>query len=125
MPQISMDYMFMTESGITKSLEEAETLIRNSRGLTKTRMTVMVLKGFQSKRVWAYPVEGKDVRAAVWLIAQVLEELDTGGLDGCRRVLKSDQEPSILEFQNRIAELRRQAHSHGTTIENSKVGDSN
>ena len=26
---------------------------------------------------------------------------------------------------NRIAELRRQVHSHGTTIEHSRVGDSN
>ena len=56
---------------------------------------------------------------------KIFEDLDTCGLDACRTVRKSDQEPSIVEVQNRIAELRRQAHSHGTTIENSKVGDSN
>ena len=124
-PRISMDYMFLTEYGIARSLDEAETLISSNGGAVRTCMTVMVLKDFRSKSVWAYPVEGKGVSAAEWLITQILEDLDTCGLDGCRIVLKSDQEPSIVEVQNKIAELRRQAHSHGTIIENSKVGDSN
>ena len=120
-----MDYMFLTEYGIAKSIDEAEDLIKKGGGLQRSCMTVMVLKDFRSKSVWAYPCEGKGAGAAEWLITQVLEDLDTCGLDGCRIVFKYDQEPSILEVQNRIAELRRQAHSHGTTIEHSRVGDSN
>ena len=124
-PRVSMDYMFITEYGVVNDLEEAEKLNAKHGDLARTCMTVLVLKDFRSKSVWAYPVEGKGVAASEWLITQVLEDLDTCGLDGCRIILKSDQEPSILEVQNRIAELRRQAHSHGTGIENSRVGDSN
>ena len=124
-PRVSMDYMFLSEYGISLSRDDADELIRKNGGLIKFTMTVMVLKDFRSKSVWAYPVEGKGVTAAEWLITQIIEDLDTCGLDGCRIVLKSDQEPGILEVQRTIAELRRQAHSHGTTIENSKVGDSN
>ena len=85
----------------------------------------MVLKDFRYKSLWAYPVEGKGVGAAEWLVTQILEDLDTYGLDGCRLVLKSDQEPSIVEVQHAIKDARGKAHSHGTAIENSKVGDSN
>ena len=63
--------------------------------------------------------------AAEWLITQILEDLDTCGLDGCRLVLKSDQEPSFVEAQHAIKDARGKAHSHGTAIENSEVGDSN
>ena len=58
-------------------------------------------------------------------MTQIIEDLDTCGLDGCRLVLKSDQEPSIVEVQHAIKDARGRAHSHGTAIENSKVGDSN
>ena len=102
-----MDYMFLTEYGIAKSIDEAEDLIKKGGGLQRSCMTVMVLKDFRSKSVWAYPVEGKGVGAAEWLITQVLEDLDTCGLDGCRIVFKSDQDPNILEVQHRIAELQR------------------
>ena len=124
-PRVSMDYMVLTEYGIAKSIDEAENLIKKGGGLQRSCMTVMVFKDFRSKSVWAYPVEGKGVGAAEWLITQVLEDPDTCGLGGCRIVLKSHQEPSILDIQSRIGELRRQAHSHGTTIEHSRVGDSN
>ena len=116
--RVSMDYMFLTKYGIAKSIDEAEDLIKKGGGLQRSCMTVMVPKNISALSVWAYLVEGKGVRAADWLVTQVLEVLDTCGLDGCRIVLKSRQEPSILEVQNRIAKLRRQAHSHGTTIEN-------
>ena len=124
-PRVSMDYMFLAEYGIAKRIDEAEDLIKKGGGLQRSCMTVMVLKDFRSKSVWAYPVAGKGMGAAEWLITGVLADLDTCGLDGCRIVLQSDQETSILEVQRRSAELRRQAHLHGTTIEHSRDGDSN
>ena len=115
-PWVSMDYMFLTEYGIAKSIDVAEHLIKKGGGLQRSCMAVMVFKDFRSQSVWAYPVEGKGVGAAEWLITQVFEDLDTCGLDGCRLVFKSTQEPSILEVQKRIAKPRRQAHSHETTM---------
>ena len=103
--RVSMDYMFLTEYGIAKSIDEAEDLIKKGGGLQRPCTTVIFLKHIRSKSVWAYPIEGKGVGPAEWLITQVLGDLDTCGLDACRIVLKADQEPSILEVQNRIAEL--------------------
>ena len=90
---------------------------------TASRLWCLRMSG--TKAPWAYPVEGKGVEAADWLVTQILEDLDTCGLDGCRLVLNSDQEPSIVEVQHAIKDARGKAHSHGTAIENSKVGDSN
>lgn len=113
------------EDGIAKSADEADALIDKGGGTMRTYMTVMVFKDFRSKSVWACPVEGKGVSAAEWPITQILEELDTCGLDGCRMTFKSHQEPSIVEIQNKIAELQRHAHAHRTSIDNSKVVASN
>ena len=54
-----MDYMLLTEYRIAKSIDEAEDLVKKGGGLQRPCMTVMVLKDFRSKSVWAYPVEGK------------------------------------------------------------------
>ena len=39
-----MDYMFLTEYGSAKSIDEAEDLIKKGSGLQRSCMTVMVLK---------------------------------------------------------------------------------
>ena len=83
----SMDYMFFTEHGVHVTLDEAEASNREHGGLQRWCLTVMVLKDFKYKSIWAYPVEGKGVGAAEWLISHILEDLDTCGLDGCRLVL--------------------------------------
>ena len=61
---MSMDYMFFTEYGVFGTLDEAEASIRDNGGLHKLCLTVMVLKDFRYKSIWAYPVEGKGVGAA-------------------------------------------------------------
>ena len=124
-PRVSMDYMFFTEYGVFGTADEAEASIKENGDVERHCLTVMVLKDFRYKSLWAYPVEGKGVGAAEWLVNQIVEDLDTCGLDWCRLVLKSDQEPSIIEIQHAIKDARGKAHSHGTAIENSKVGDSN
>ena len=89
-----MDYMFLTEYGVFGTLGEAEASIQENGGFQRHCLTVMLLKDFRYESLWAYPVEGKGVGAAEWLVTQIPEDLDTCGLDGCRLVLKSDQEPS-------------------------------
>ena len=115
--RIAMDYMFLTEYGFYKSQTEADDVIDKEGGQIRTCITVLVIKDFLHKSIWAYPVEGKGVAAAEWLIAQVIEDLDTCGLDGCHMVVKSDQEPAIIEVQKEIAELRRRAGTGGTARE--------
>ena len=122
--RIAMDYMFLTEYGFFYSQSDADESLKNDGAQGRTCITVLVIKDFKHKSIWAYPVEGKGVAAAEWLVAQVIEDLDTCGLDGCHMVVKSDQEPSIVEVQKEIAEFRRRAGVGGTALENSRVGDS-
>ena len=122
--RIAMDYMFLTEYGFFNSQVDADEAINKAEGQCRICITVLVIKDFLHKSIWAYPVEGKGVAAAEWLVAQVIEDLDTCGLDGCHMVVKSDQEPSIIEVQKEIAEWRRRAGTGGTALENSRVGDS-
>ena len=81
-PRVSMDYMFFTEYWVFGTLGEAEASIQENGGLQRHCLTVMVLKDFRYKSIWAYPVEGKGVGAAEWLVTQILEDLDTCGLGG-------------------------------------------
>ena len=122
--RIAMDYMFLTEYGFFYNQADAEASMAKSGSAVRHCITVLVIKGFKHKSIWAYPVEGKGVSAAEWLISQVIEDLDTCGLDGCHMVVKSDQEPAIVEVQKEIAEVRRRVGTGGTAIENSRVGDS-
>lgn len=122
--RIAMDYMFLTEYWFFYTQDAAEESTRKHDGQVRSCITVLVIKDFKHKSIWAYPVEGKGIAAAEWLVAQVIEDLDTCGLDGCHMVVKSDQEPSIIEVQREISEFRRRAGVGGTALENSRVGDS-
>ena len=122
--RIAMDYMFLTEYGFFYSQSDAEEAMSKNGEQVRSCITVLVIKDFKHKSIWAYPVEGKGVAAAEWLVGQVIEDLDTCGLDGCHMVVKSDQEPSIVEVQREISEFRRRAGVGGTALENSRVGDS-
>ena len=54
--------------------------------------------------------------------SKICEDLATVGLGKARIVVKTDQEPAIVDSQNAIARCRSDA---GTALESSRVGDSN
>ena len=116
-PRIGMDYMHISEQGVSHKAGEIE------KGETEV-LTMLVLKDAWHKSIWVYPVEGKGVTAAEWLPSMVRKDMATSGLDNCMLVVKSDQEPAIRELQEEIARQRRAEGAVGTIIENSKVGDS-
>ena len=114
-PRVGMDYMRVSETGVTSKLDEAA---------GEMGMTMLVMKDFWHKSIWVYPVEGKGVTKADWLAAMIKDDLATCGLDNCMIVVKSDQEPAIRELQEEIARQRRIDGAVGTVTENSRVGDS-
>ena len=57
------------------------------------------------------------------MVDQIVEDLDTIGLRNDRIIMKSDQEPAIVDVAKEIA--RQRISSHGTALENSAVGDPN
>ena len=113
-PRIGMDYMFLTERGITTKADE----------VTGECMTLLVLKDFFHKSIWVYPVEGKGVAKSEWVSGMIQTDMATCGMDNSMIVVKTDQEPAIREVQRELADKRRAAGALGTVIENSKVGDS-
>ena len=118
-PRVAMDYMFISERGITTNSSTADEWSKNGECIA-----VLVLKSFLHKSVWAYLVEAKGVLKSDWLVKQIVCDLDTCGFQKCTIIVKTDQESSIIDVQNGIAAQRKDDGADGTVIENSKVGDS-
>ena len=115
-PRVCMDFMFLTERGFTQDKEEAEKATEC--------IAILVLKDEMHESVWAYPMEAKSIVKADWLIAQIIDDMKTCGLDKSHIVAKSDNEAAIVEIQEELARQRAIAGAEGTAIENSRVGDS-
>ena len=118
-PRIAMDYMFLTEKGITRSSSQADEWAKGG-----DCVTVLVLKDYKFKSIWAYPVEFKGTLQTSWLVQAIMEDLDTCGLGSCRIVTKTDQEPAIINVQQDLVKARLAGGASDTAIENSRVGDS-
>ena len=74
-----------------------------------------------SKSVWAYAVEGKGSMEE-WMVQQAYEDLVIVGLKNERIVLKSDQEPAMVDVLKVIQKSRE--CDYGLALDNSRVGDS-
>ena len=72
--------------------------------------------------VWAYALKSKSVAEDPWIADRIVDDLNTIGMGKNRIAVKNDQEASVVELQTEIA--RRRADIR-TSLENSKVGDSN
>ena len=62
----------------------------------ETAMTMLVMQESQCSSVWAYAVEKKGA-SEEWIAPQILEDMETVGLQGEKVVMKSDQEASIVD----------------------------
>ena len=98
-PEIGIDYAFVKDSGEKESL------------------TIIVMKGRESKAIFANVVELKG-RGMEGTIGRVIENLRRLGYK--RLVFKYDQEPAILDLVNGIIEAREEE----TIPNNSTVGES-
>ena len=119
-PHAATDYTFITENGSVGNKEITE----EEREAARLSMTVLVMKESTLGSVWAYPVSKKGSTDEMWVTEQIIEDLDTMGLNDCRLTFKSDQERSTEDLQKTI-QRKRGTEGLGTAIENSPVGDSN
>ncbi len=113
--RVLMDYCFFQEGLKSKVTEHEESTT------AKTSLTVMVMLETLCHSVWAYAVESKGA-GETWMTEQIVEDIETIGLTNERIIMKSDQEPSIIDVQKSVARARS---GYGTALEHSKVGDSN
>ena len=63
--RVALDYMFFTDYGIARTEEEARELISKNTGNVRDVQTVLVLKDYSRGSIWAYPVPGKGISAAL------------------------------------------------------------
>ena len=110
-----MDYMRVSEHGINSTVEGAAGDIG---------VTVLVVTDFLHKFVCVYPIKGKGATMAEWLPGMIRADMSTCGMDNSMIIVKTGQEPAIKELQEAIARQRRQAGATGTSLGNSRVGDS-
>ena len=68
----------------------------------------MVMTEHRFGRGWAYRVPNKGIHnEASWLPKKLLQDLDNTGLQDVRIIVKTDQEPAIVDVQTAMQELRR------------------
>ena len=113
LPRVRMDYCFLTDDS-GESGEGGESRASES-------ITCAVMHESLCDSAWAYAVKSKGSTER-WLIDQVVEDLETVGLKNERLVLKSDQEPSIVDVMREVQRARES--EYGTAMDNSRVGDS-
>ena len=117
LPRIRMDYCYLTEDVEQQEGEHGEAEATNA----GSSVTVGVLQESLTKSLWSYAVAHKGSRED-WLIDQILEDLETIGLNNEKIVLKSDPENSIIDVVKEVR--RRREGDFGTALETSRVGDS-
>ena len=117
LPRVRMDYCFLTEDVDKESGEHGETEVESAR----TTITVAVMQDSLTKSVWSYAVESKGSMEE-WMVQQACEDLETIGLKNERIVLKSDQEPAMVDVLKEIQKKRE--CDFGSALDNSRVGDS-
>ena len=115
--RVRMDYACLTEDVATESGEHSQEESEKA----EATLTMLVMQESQHRSVWAYAIEPKGT-AEDWLPIHILEDLETIGVKEEKIVLKSDQEAAIVDLTREIAKLRES--SHGASIENSAVGES-
>ena len=119
--RVGIDYMFLTEHGVYLKHKEA---VDGVSGDESKVLTVLVLKDFRFKSVWAYPVPAKGTLMVDWVADHIVADLETCGLNTCHLVVKNDQEPAIVDVQSEVMRRRGIAGADGTAKEHSRVGDS-
>ena len=112
-----MDYAFLTEDVEASEGADGEGESTKATG----SMTIAVMQEGLCRSVWAYAVDSKGAKEE-WLVEQVLEDLETIGLKNERIVLKSDQEPAIVEVMKAVQKGRES--DYGSAMDNSRIGDS-
>ena len=86
-------------------------------------MTILMMQEASTHLIWAYPLSKKGVEDEEWVSTRISADLESAGLQHCKIVFKSDQEPSVVEMQHDVMRKRTE-QGLSTSLQNSPVGDS-
>ena len=119
-PHAAIDYCFFTHHGCQIASEVPE----EDRRDPGKAMTCLVMKDSIMESVFAYAVDRKGAENEIGLAKQMLDDLDSLGLNQSKLVVRSDQEPSVTAVKADLSRQRLEA-GRGTAVEDTAVGDSN
>ena len=105
---VSMDYMYLTEKGETVD-----------HAIKEGAKPIMVVYDRKTKSIMGHLANNKGA-SDDWLVKNVITDIEDMGYTGAKIILKNDQEPAILEVQQKIMAGR----TAETAPKNSEVGDS-
>ena len=92
-PKIVMDYMFMSSRDQDKM------------------SPILVIKDMKSKRIFAHAVPSKGA-ANQWVVKKVVDDIDQLGYGWTRVLIRSDQEPALLDVKRQVREERWKEFEH-------------
>ena len=115
-PKAHLDYAFLQDEVIENDDEFDET------GVARISMTFLVMVETLCESVWAYATNAKGFASDPWLPKKIHNDLVTVGLGVTRIVMKTDNEPAIVDLRREVSRVREDAP---TGFEDSRVGDSN
>ena len=124
LPRVILDYAFLQQDMTKEKAADDGEEGQEDEEARRASMKSLVMVETECDSVWAYAVESKGTLMESWLVPNICEDMATVGIGKGRVVIKTDQEPAILDLQNEIAKARAEA---GTTLDLSRVGvsDSN
>ena len=111
-----MDYCFFKDNASRVTDEHTD------KEEATVSLTALVLKETMCDSVRAYALKSKSVAEDPWIGDQIVDDLNTIGMGKNRIIVTTDQKKSAVELQTQIARKRADT---GTSLETSKVGDSN
>ena len=109
MPIVTIDYMYLGKRGESESKEEYES--------KSNSVPTIVMRCHRTKSTFAHVCKNKGA-SDTWIVKRLAKDIDSLGYGAV--ILRSDNEPAIIQLQEAI---KNQRNAH-TKCENSEVGDS-
>ena len=116
-----MDYAFLQQDMSKEKMGDEDEEGQEDEDMRRGGVKIPVMVETECDSVRAYVVESKGTLTEPWLAPKICDDLATVGVGKGRIIIKTDQEPAIVDLQNAIAKTRAEA---GTTLDQSRVGDS-
>lgn len=123
--RIAFEYMFLTQN-IRIILEEEQVQAEGEADEARRRkvLTTLVIKDCNGDAILNYLARAKGLLRDPWIVQQMMEDLDTLGLNGHQLAVKCDQEAAVEDAQREIVRRRSADGGRKTAAENSRLGGS-
>ena len=105
-----MDYTFLQQDMSQEVLDEQSGEEQEAKAAERATMKVLVMVETECMEPWIAP--------------RMCEDLQTIGFSGGKIVIKSDQEPAMVDLVNEVAKIRSKQTGGGNAMDQSRVGDS-